>query len=554
MTGGSSVRQVPSRSTPSTRQIWDTLPLVRSDAPDSAGFCSGDVLGRYELVEPIARGGMGIVWRAKALGSHGFERIVAVKTMVGELGTDPKYRAMFLDEARLAARIAHPNVVQVIDLGDTDRALYLVMEWVEGPTIERLARSAEDDGERLPEGIVLRVLADIAGALHAAHELRGADGRLLHVIHRDVTPQNILVSSDGVAKLIDFGVVKARERLSEETSFGHAKGKAAYMAPEQALAGLLDRRVDVWALGAVLFRLLAGHAPFATRDAFDRYLRRWPASVDRLAEAMAPAVAEVLRATLAPDPNDRAATAADVRGLLERALVESSRNATSDDIAAYVRAYVAKDQERSGERAAGYGHAGAAEATLITGETHVTLATQTMHGASLTGVAPDTRPPSAALFAATQTEALGRGGSPAQAPLADDATGAVQAWKAKVVVLATALAEAQALVAAFAQQHIYAECTQKPLAVGPLLKGASAVVVWSSGGYFDTQGLAGIVRTAAAGAGSRCPIVAVGDGTEEMALPTQTTGQRGGASGIIWVAPSVATIVGRVVEVMSTSA
>ena len=177
---------------------------------------------------------------------------------------------MFLDEAKIASGIEHVNVAQILDLGEQAGQLYLVMEWVDGDSLQELDRAAEKAGGWLPIPVLVRVMADVCAGLHAAHELADAQGRSLNVVHRDVSPQNILISSKGGVKVIDFGVVKARRRATEETSTGTIKGKLQYMAPEQALGQGVDRRADIFSVGATLYRLLArrpvyrGNSPLST--------------------------------------------------------------------------------------------------------------------------------------------------------------------------------------------------------------------------------------------------------------------------------------------------
>src|SRR5687767_12981590 len=180
----------------------------------------GIALGRYELLLPIAQGGMATVWVARQKGSRGFSRTVAVKTMLPNLSDDPQFEQMFLDEAALAARIHHPNVAEILDLGEQDEILYLVMEWVDGEALSVLHKGAKKNDTHMPQRIALRMIAQACAGLHAAHELKDENEQLLGLVHRDVSPQNILVTYDGIVKLVDFGVAKAIGRAGGETTAG----------------------------------------------------------------------------------------------------------------------------------------------------------------------------------------------------------------------------------------------------------------------------------------------------------------------------------------------
>jgi serine/threonine-protein kinase len=213
-------------------------------------------VGRYELVLPLASGGMATVYLARAKGLADFEREVAVKIMHPHLRGSTEFTLDLIEEAKLAVRIRHPNVVPVLDVGDDPFGVFLVMDYIEGDTLGGLLQLAESRGAALPTGIGLRILVDALGGLHAAHELRDSEGRQVGLVHRDFSPQNILVGVDGTSKLADFGVAKAATRLGH-TQTGTLKGKFAYMSPEQARAQELDRRCDVWAAGVIAWEIVA---------------------------------------------------------------------------------------------------------------------------------------------------------------------------------------------------------------------------------------------------------------------------------------------------------
>jgi eukaryotic-like serine/threonine-protein kinase len=217
--------------------------------------------GRYETIREIASGGMATVHLARVTGEGGFQRLAAIKVMHPHLVKDAEFVAMFLDEARLAARIRHPNVVATLDVQKAPEGTFLVMDYVEGASLYDIRRFTRTRGETLPLGIALRVMLDVLTGLHAAHELTDDEGQLLNLVHRDVSPQNVLIGKDGVARLTDFGVARAEARLSS-TRGGQLKGKVAYMPPEQILGEAMDRRSDVYAAGVVLWETLVGHRLF----------------------------------------------------------------------------------------------------------------------------------------------------------------------------------------------------------------------------------------------------------------------------------------------------
>jgi serine/threonine-protein kinase len=214
-------------------------------------------VGRYALYGEIASGGMATVHFGRLLGPVGFSRTVAVKRLHAHLAKDPEFVSMFLDEARLAARVRHPNVVPTLDVVALEGELFLVMEYVQGESLSRLIKAARRDGESIPLPVVAAITAGALHGLHAAHEATNERGEALDLVHRDVSPQNILVGVDGVPRVLDFGVAKAVGRL-HTTRDGRVKGKVAYMAPEQLKHGIVDRRTDIYAAGVVLWEQLTG--------------------------------------------------------------------------------------------------------------------------------------------------------------------------------------------------------------------------------------------------------------------------------------------------------
>jgi serine/threonine-protein kinase len=207
--------------------------------------------GRYTLLYRIATGGMANLYLGHYAGPDGFEKFVAIKRIHAHLAENPEFSRMFVDEARLAARISHPNVVQVLELGAVNGAYFICMEYVDGESLVALLRRT-----RVPIDIGVRIVSQAAQGLHAAHELRNHDGTHLNVVHRDVSPSNLLISYDGVVKVVDFGVAKCKGNTAT-TGVGTVKGKFAYIAPEQLAAGAapVDRRADIFALGIVLYEV-----------------------------------------------------------------------------------------------------------------------------------------------------------------------------------------------------------------------------------------------------------------------------------------------------------
>jgi eukaryotic-like serine/threonine-protein kinase len=300
----------------------------------------GAWLDRYEILCPVARGGMGNVWIARMRGKYGFEKLVALKTILADRSQEPRVKRMFLDEARIASHVDHVNVARILDLGEQSGLLYLTMEWVEGDSLSRLQRVVQGKGGEVSPGVALRVVADACSGIHAVHDLRDHDGADLGVVHRDVSPQNILLGVDGVAKVIDFGIAKARHRLSGETSEGVLKGKLLYMAPEQAVGGEIDRRADVYSLGAVLYTLLAGKPPYqGTNDAATFGFLTCGLPPQKLPSRIPAPVAEVVLKALAP-LGKRYATAAALRLAIEEAMLASSLSTEHEEVSAYLKTHL----------------------------------------------------------------------------------------------------------------------------------------------------------------------------------------------------------------------
>ena len=307
---------------------------------DAALLRPGFHLDRYELLCPLAYGGMAAVWLARFRGKLGFEKLVVVKTILPQFAAEPEFQKMFVDEARIAAGIDHGNVARILDVGEQNEVLYIVMEWIDGESLSRLKRAVEKRDAKVPAGILLRILADTCAGLHAAHELRDKSGNHLGVVHRDVSPQNILLSAQGTAKLIDFGVAKARDRSSANTGTGQLKGKIRYMSPEQALGGDVDRRADLWSLGALAYELFAGAPPFDGPN--DVVTLRRLTSGERpepLRDVAAP-IEAIISSALSFDPADRFATAGEMQSAFEGAMADLHGGTSAGDVSAFLTRYV----------------------------------------------------------------------------------------------------------------------------------------------------------------------------------------------------------------------
>ena len=281
-------------------------------------------VGRYVLFGEIASGGMAAVHYGLLNGPVGFRRTVAVKRLHENFARDPTFVTQFLDEARLAARIRHPNVVQTLDVVTANREVLLVMEYVDGETLADLRGVLDHRGERFPIDIAIGVLVGALHGLDAAHEARDENGVALNIVHRDVSPQNIMLGRDGVPRVLDFGVAKAAARF-HSTQGETVKGKLKYMAPEQVTAGQLDRRTDVFAAGIVLWETLTGQALFEVPDGgaaaiINRVVNSPIHPPGRYREGVPKELDAAVMKALERDPERRYQTALDFAEALERAI------------------------------------------------------------------------------------------------------------------------------------------------------------------------------------------------------------------------------------------
>ena len=277
-------------------------------------------IGRYALYGAIATGGMATVHVGRLVGRVGFARTVAIKRLHPQFAADPEFVSMFTDEARLAGRIRHPNVVSVTDVIADDGEVLIVMDYVQGETLSRLVRAAIERAERVPPGVVAAIMCDVLEGLHAAHESRDEHGEPLHIVHRDVSPQNVIVGADGIARLLDFGVAKAAGR-AQVTREGQLKGKLSYMAPEQLEGKAVTRLTDVFAASVVFWEALTGKRLFVGENEGDivrRILVDQPPSPSSVEPSLA-VYDDVLAKGLARLASDRFSTAREMAAAIAAA-------------------------------------------------------------------------------------------------------------------------------------------------------------------------------------------------------------------------------------------
>jgi serine/threonine-protein kinase len=293
---------------------------------------------------------MASVWAARLHGTRGFRKLVAIKTILQGGMDSQRLEQMFLDEATLASQIHHPNVVETLELGEHEGTLFLVMEWVDGESLSQLLREAGEQGG-VPLPIAVNLIGQACKGLHAAHDVRDERGHLIGLVHRDISPQNVLVTYSGTAKLVDFGIAKATQRSSALTEDGEVKGKLGYMAPEQIRGQPVDRRTDIFSLGTLLYLLTTGTNPFKGENAGK--------TVDNISSANAVAAPSTLKADYPPEleavvmkalekaPLKRFATAFEMLQALERAMPKCFDPSFDALAAAFVqRACGARGQDR----------------------------------------------------------------------------------------------------------------------------------------------------------------------------------------------------------------
>lgn len=309
----------------------------------------GENLGKYKLIRRIGLGGMAEVWLARVTGPGGFSKTLVVKTVLEHHAQNQDFIAQFFDEARLAALLTHPNIAQIFELGEQDGVHYIAMEYVRGKDLHVIRKEAVARGDGLPFPLLARIACGVCEGLHNAHELTDDQGKPLGLVHRDVSPENILVSYDGVVKIVDFGIAKATIN-QVTTKAGIFKGKLRYTAPQRLLDLPIDRRDDIYSFGAVLYKTITGHVPInADSDgAMIKAILDGEFPPPREIEPSIPDEFEaiVLKA-MAWDPNDRYATTREMQQDLERYIATAGQPVTTFDISQLLRKLFAEELEKA---------------------------------------------------------------------------------------------------------------------------------------------------------------------------------------------------------------
>lgn len=299
----------------------------------------GDTLGRYQLLCPIARGGMGQVWAARQTGRLGLPKLVAIKTAIPMDSKDYRQVQEYLfDEAQVASSVDHPNVCKILELGQERDVLFIAMEWLNGVPLSTLVSKLPQ--RRLAYRMAAYVVAQACSGLHAAHELTDDDGTHLEVVHRDATPHNLMITSTGEVKVMDFGIVKSKNQQHQATQTGELKGKLAYLAPEQIRGRSVDRRVDIFTLGCVLYQISVGKGAFnpnIDQDAgqtISRILEGTYSPPSSILPDYPDELEAVVQRALAKDPDQRFRTADEMRIALDAFLADGTRSVSREDVAA----------------------------------------------------------------------------------------------------------------------------------------------------------------------------------------------------------------------------
>ncbi|HMI92944.1 MAG TPA: protein kinase, partial [Polyangiales bacterium] len=309
--------------------------------------------GKYQLLEQLARGGMAEVYKAKAHGVEGFEKVLVIKRILPELSENPRFTAMFIDEAKIAVTLSHANIVQVFDLGQAENTYFIAMEYVAGMDLAAMLKRGARARRSLPPELAVYVISELAKGLDYLHRRRDSEMRPLNIIHRDVSPQNVLLSYEGEVKLTDFGIAKARSVAQQVTELGVIKGKYAYLSPEQLVGGKIDGRTYIWSAGVLLYEALAGQNPFQTGSSYDTLQRIRNSDIpliENVVPNLSPDVADIVRRAMAPSLDVRYATAGELYEDLIQHLYTSGRRIGARELAEHLGALRASpDEGRSGD-------------------------------------------------------------------------------------------------------------------------------------------------------------------------------------------------------------
>src|SRR6185295_12244166 len=317
---------------PANSLATQRIPVFTEEADDRR-------FGQYTLLERIAVGGMAEVWKARMCGLEGFQKTVAIKKILPHMTHNSEFVSMFIDEAKLAAQLSHPNIIHIYDLGKIANDYFIAMEYVEGRDLRTIGNLARQKRLPIPVGLSLLIAHHLAGALDHAHHKRDFEGRALGLVHRDVSPQNVLISRDGDIKLCDFGIAKAVTQAGQ-TQIGALKGKLQYMSPEQAWGRSVDARSDIFSLGTLLFemltgeRLFAGDSEISVLESVREGKVKSPREID---PSISAEIDSIARRALAHDPADRFQSAGEMEQRLGAVLYEQKPTPSHTDLAAYVR-------------------------------------------------------------------------------------------------------------------------------------------------------------------------------------------------------------------------
>jgi serine/threonine-protein kinase len=325
-------------------------------APPSQGApsSSNQRFGKYELLSLLATGGTAEIHLARLAGEAGFEKIVVIKRLLPTLIDDTEFTQMFLDEARLGARLAHGNIVSTLELGQVNGRYFIAMEYLAGMSLAQLMVGVGKQRMTLPADLALAMMAQGAAGLHYAHECKTPEGKEMRIVHRDVSPQNLIVSFDGLVKVVDFGIAHADASFREaRTKAGMVKGKFAYMAPEQCSGKAVDRRTDVFALGVVVHEMLTGRRLFKRKSTYETYTAIMSGvypKPSQVAPGLEPGLDDLIMPAIAFSPDERYSTAEAFGEAMLNYLFAKGKRVGNRDIKAYIAKYFAPEIKEHDDR------------------------------------------------------------------------------------------------------------------------------------------------------------------------------------------------------------